>query len=111
MAKAKKTEATQIEKIQDSAKKLWLANLGAYARSFDEVKKRFEKLNDDSQKLFEDLTKEGTSVQKDVKKKYEEGTDKLETRLEELKDKLNVSPLASLENKLDEVSAKLEKTA
>ena len=108
MAKAKKA-SNSIEKLQDSAKKLWLANLGAYSRSYDEVKKRVEKLNDDSQSLFNQLAKEGESVQGNAKDKYKEGTDKVETQFNKLKSRLTLT--TGLEQKLDEVNGKLDKLA
>lgn len=109
MAKSsKKSKVSEsIEKIQDSAKKLWLANLGAYSRSYDEVKKRVEKLNDDSQNLFDQLAKEGETVQNKGKDKYEESSEKLEAKVAKLKTRLTLT--SGLESKLDEVNGKLDK--
>jgi len=110
MAKAKKNQVNEsIEKIQGAAKKLWLASLGAYSRSYNEVKSRVEKLNDDSQKLFTQLAKEGETVQGKGKGKYEAGTEKFEAKVSQLKTRLTYQ--SGLESKLDEVNGKLDKLA
>lgn len=105
--KAKK-EATRVEKAQESAKKVFLANLGAYSRTYEEVKKRVEKLNNDSQKLFDNLAKDGEGVQSKVEGQYKTRTEKVEAQITKLKAKV---PYLGLESKLDDVSSKLDKLA
>lgn len=115
MAKAKKTSKKKqvnqveesMEKLQESAKKVWLASLGAYGRSFDEVKKQIEQLNKDSQKLFDDLAERGETVQSDAEDKFSDSREKLEAKFEDFKE--NLTPLSDFKGKIDEVSAKLDK--
>ena len=84
-----KTKSTEIK--ESLAKKIWLAGLGAYGHSLDQVQSQYEKFNEDSHKFFDDLVAKGESVQNDasskVKGKVKESNQKLEARIEELRER------------------------
>jgi predicted RNase H-like nuclease (RuvC/YqgF family) len=93
------------------AKKIWLAGLGAYGRSLDEVHSRYEKLSGEGIKAFEDLVSKGEALQNEttekVKDKVKESNTKLEARIDELKEKLSLTH--SIDKKLDQVNSKIDK--
>jgi mevalonate kinase len=96
---------------ENLAKKIWLAGLGAYGRSVDQVQNRYEKISEDSLKAFDDLVAKGEAIQNQttekVKDKVKSSNTKLEARIEELKQKLSLTH--SIEKKLDVVNSKLDK--
>ncbi len=104
-----KTKSTEIK--ESLAKKIWLAGLGAYGHSLDQVQSQYEKFNEDSHKFFDDLVAKGESVQNDasskVKGKVKESNQKLEARIEELRERLSLTH--NLDKRLADVNAKLDK--
>jgi len=84
---AKETQGRKLsaDNIESMAKQIWLAGLGAYGRSFDEVQTRFEKMNTESQNLFEELVSRGEKLQSDAESKFKEGKVDVESRIEKLK--------------------------
>ncbi len=115
MAKAKKVEKTKIEELFDdvkvNAEKAVNAGFGAYGRIVEELETRFEKLTKDSEKLYNDLAKEGKKVQADLEKQVEEAQDKVEEQIEKVKAKAPKAPFANLSDKIEELTAKLDKAA
>ena len=93
------------------AKKIWLAGLGAYGRSIDEVHQRYERMSNESHKLFDELVVKGELLQKEtaerVKSRIRTGNQKLEARIEELKEKLHLAN--SIDQKLSKVNDKINR--
>ncbi|NIB40720.1 phasin family protein [Pseudomaricurvus alkylphenolicus] len=114
MATAKEeTKETLLSKlgadnIEALAKKIWLAGLGAYGRSFDEVQNRYEKANADSQKFFEELVKRGEKLQDDAESRLKDGRTTLEGRIEKLKKYATFSSNNEMNEKIDDVNRKLD---
>jgi hypothetical protein len=117
-------DAPSAEKIENLAKKIWLAGLGAYGRSLDNVQTGYDKISGESLKVFEELVSKGEALQNEtanevkdkVKGKVKEGKDRFEARAEELKTKLSITSgintkLDSLSKKIDQLSKKLTKKA
>lgn len=113
MSDTKKTDkSTDKEKslltgIRDSAHKIWLAGLGAYAQ--------YEKLGQEGIRLFENLVKDGEEVQARTQHKVDEvkekikskTTDRLESRIKQLRDKLSSGSrdeLKELSHQIEELS-------
>ncbi|MGI0118644.1 phasin family protein [Zooshikella sp. RANM57] len=113
MSDAKKTDKTTDKEkslltgIRDSAHKIWLAGLGAYAQ--------YEKLGQEGIRLFENLVKDGEEVQARTQTKVDEvkekikskTTDRLESRIKQLKDKLSSGSrdeLKELSHQIEELS-------
>ena len=61
-----------IETAEEVARKIWLAGLGAYGKSFEEVKRQYEKLNGETSRLFEELVSKGEKLEADTKVKFKE---------------------------------------
>lgn len=103
---------TKTADIKESlAKKIWLAGLGAYGHSLDQVQSQYEKFNEDSHKFFDDLVAKGEAVQNGatskVKGKVKDGNQKLEARIDELRERLSLTH--NLDKRLADVNAKLDK--
>lgn len=131
-----KTEA-RIKELQDSlnsintekaevlAKNIWLAGLGAYSKTFDELSERVDDIQDkyssinlEGQKIFQELVKRGDSMQGDIEKTVKQGRDTLEDRVEDFKQRFGgslssvvdiPSRLKEAAKKVDELSNKLKK--
>lgn len=111
-------EDPSAEKIETLAKKIWLAGLGAYGQSLDNVQTGYDKLSEESLKVFEELVQKGEALQSEatneVKDKVKEGKSRIEARAEELKSKLSLtsgfnSKLDNLSKKIDQLTSKLTK--
>ena len=138
--KSKKTSVksdSRLEELQDAlsgintekaevlAKNIWLAGLGAYSKTFDQIservdllQERYSTMNDEGQKLFQELVKRGDSMQNDIEETVKKGRDTLEDRVEDFKKRFggslssNVdirSRLKEAAKKVDELSEKLKK--
>lgn len=101
---SRKLSADNIERM---AKQIWLAGLGAYGRSFDEVQTRFEKMNTDSQNLFEELVSRGEKLQSDTENKLKEGKDDVESRIEKLKKFVKRSGDSEVTDQISDVNRQL----
>lgn len=109
---------------QQTARKVFLAGLGAYGKGFEETKGRFENLSADSNKMFAELVKKGESLEAEGKSKFVEAKSKVvakadfNNRVEALRSKLGLNQseedlvIEELNAKIDaltEVVAKLAK--
>lgn len=74
-----------IENTEELARKIWLAGIGVYGQSFDNLQGSYEKLNDSARKNFDDLVSRGEKLEAETKDKLK--TDKLKEKAEELKEK------------------------
>ncbi len=110
---AKKTEKTifdmyNTDKMEDMAKQIWLAGLGAYSQSFEDLQSRVEEINEKGQKRFDTLVAKGAKVQAKVEKKAEARRDSVEDKIVSLKDRLSSNYLENLSEKIALVSDKLD---
>ncbi len=69
---AKKPQASA-----DTARKIWLAGIGAYGRAFTEAQEQVAKLTGESARVFDDLVAKG----EEIERKVEEGRRKMGERL------------------------------
>lgn len=95
-----------LEKIESLIKKIWLANLGIYSRSLDELQSRYHRINDGGQKVFADLISRGRSVETEALKSIESGRNTLDSHLSQVKQRLTFK--SRLSQQIDEVNAKLD---
>lgn len=121
---------SNIDNVQDIAKKTYLVGLGAVGRSYEEVKttykkandevqSRYKKINSDSQEFVKDLVDRGEKVQdgaeellKDSKASIEEQIEVAKKRLSGIASVVDVSArLKDVSNKLETLSKDLKKTA
>lgn len=102
----------KVTQAEDVARKIWLAGLGAYAKSYDEVQEKAGEISKETSKIFEDLVKKGETVEAEAKGKFKEKADelKINERVEEVREKLGLNDKSNSE-KIDELSAKIDKLA
>lgn len=101
-----KKQETNREKLELLTKKIWLAGLGAAARSVDEAQDRYDKLSEESRRMFDDLANKGEGVQADTKDKFKEHSEHLEERIEAFKQR--ITSISDLDSKIDDISSKLD---
>jgi len=53
----------------DTARKIWLAGIGAYGRAFSEAQETVAKLTDESARVFDDLVAKGEAIEKQVEER------------------------------------------
>lgn len=112
--KAVETKETPFSKlnVEKIAKEIWLAGLGAYGRSFDQVKTLSNKISDKGQKFFDKLVARGEKVQSKAEEKIKEGKSDLEnrfeSRIEKLKSYVPTSANTEIKEQLGKVSRKLD---
>ncbi|GAA0352013.1 hypothetical protein GCM10009092_15520 [Bowmanella denitrificans] len=97
---------SKVNEAEDFARKIWLAGLGAYGKSLDEVQGRYEKLNAEASKVFDDLVEKGTKIESETKDKIKEKTN-VEARVAEVRKKLGLDK-PDMEQKVEELSAKID---
>ncbi len=66
MAAAKKKTRPTATLDTETARKIWLAGVGAYGRAFDNAREQIGKLNDDAGSYFEDLVARGEKIENDA---------------------------------------------
>tara|TARA_R110001583_G_scaffold51139_2_gene159614 strand:+ start:351 stop:698 length:348 start_codon:yes stop_codon:yes gene_type:complete len=95
-----------IETAEEIARKIWLAGLGAYGKSFEEVQRKYDKLNVETSRLFEELVSKGEKLEADTKEKFKEKTT-VEKRVEDVRKKLGLDS-SDTETKIDELYQKVD---
>ena len=53
----------------DTARKIWLAGIGAYGRAFSEAQETVAKLTGESARVFDDLVAKGEAIEKKVEER------------------------------------------
>lgn len=113
------------DKAEALAKEIWLAGLGAYSRTFnelagrvDKIQDRYESINAEGQKVFDELVERGESMQGDFEKAVKHGRETLDKRVEEFKKRFGgglsayvdiPARLRDAAEKIEELSEKLQK--
>jgi hypothetical protein len=110
--------ATTIEKTDGLARKIWLAGLGAYVKSFEEIQNQYEKINGDRARLFNELVARGQKLMPEANANAEEEAKEptaVEKRVAEVRIKLGLdvsdddAKTAELTQKVEELTAQLNK--
>ena len=109
-----------IEMIKDKAsqaevmtRKVFLASLGVYGKSFEDTKGRFESLTTGSNKMFADLVAKGEKLETEGKSKFAEVQTQisakadLKSRLKTLRNKLGFNK-ADSGQKIEALNAKID---
>jgi len=96
----------KVNEAEEFARKIWLAGLGAYGKSFDEAQGRFEKISVDASKMFDELVIKGSKIETEAKDKFQV-KDKVETRVAEVRKKLGLDKV-SADDRVEELSAKID---
>jgi hypothetical protein len=109
--------ATTIEKTDGLPRKIWLASLGAYVKSFEEIQNKYEKINGDRARLFNELVARGQKLMPSINDNAEEAREltAVEKRVAEVRIKLGLdvsdddAQTAELTQKVEELTAQLNK--
>ena len=97
---------SKVNDAEEFARKIWVAGLGAYGKSLDEVQSNFEKMNTEATKVFEDLVTKGEALETEAKGKFKEKAN-IEERVAEVRKKLGLDKQSD-EDKIAELSAKID---
>ncbi|MFT4937935.1 MAG: polyhydroxyalkanoate synthesis regulator phasin [Paraglaciecola sp.] len=103
----------QATVAQETARKVFLAGLGAYGKGFEEALGRFETLNTDSNKMFADLVKKGESLEAEGKSKFDDAKSKvtakadINNRVVALRAKLGLDQ-SEADLKIEELNTKID---
>jgi polyhydroxyalkanoate synthesis regulator phasin len=96
----------KVNEAEEFARKIWLAGLGAYGKSFDEAQGRYEKISVEASKMFDELVIKGSEIETEAKDKFQV-KEKVETRVAEVRKKLGLDNKTA-DEKVDELSAKID---
>jgi polyhydroxyalkanoate synthesis regulator phasin len=72
MARKKTTAPATDEHASETARRIWLAGIGAYGRAFSEGQESLARLTDNAQRVFDDLVAKGEAIEKQVGKRGRE---------------------------------------
>lgn len=109
-----------IENARSMGKQAWLASLGVFGRSVEEVQDaysqankdlttRYSKINEDGQKIVQDLVVRGEKVQGDAEVLLKEGRANIEQQIEVAKNRMTgLVSVIDIPARLQKISDKLE---
>ena len=72
MARKKTTAPATEDHASETARRIWLAGIGAYGRAFSEGQESLARLTDNAQRVFDDLVAKGEAIEKQVEKRGRE---------------------------------------
>jgi hypothetical protein len=98
----------QATAAQETARKVFLAGVGAYAKSFEDAKGRFETLGTDSNLLFAELVQKGESLEAEGKSKFVEAKDKVASKADFNNRMVALRAKLGLEKNENETEQKIE---
>jgi polyhydroxyalkanoate synthesis regulator phasin len=103
----------------DTARKIWLAGIGAYGRAFSEAQESIAKLTDESARVFDDLVAKGEEIEKKVEEQGRKvaaqvapGAHSLDDRIRRMRERIGVGigigdDHASLAEEVSELRARV----
>lgn len=107
-----------VDTSEGLVRKIWLAGLGVYAKSFDEIQSQFEKVNGERARLFKEFVSRGETITADPKENVTEDAKEVtavDKRVAEVRKKLGLdtsdtkTKVAELSQKVDELTEILNK--
>lgn len=96
----------KFDMAEETARKIWLAGLGAYGKSMDTVQGQYDKLNADGNRYFNELVAKGEALESETKEKIKEKT-AVDQRIADVRQKLGLGK-STQENKLDDLNKKID---
>ena len=123
MSDEKKKEESKPRSTSETARRIWLAGIGAYGRAFSEAQEALKDVSGKGGEIFEDLVQKGTMIEKVVEVKGKNLMEKanvpnfdvpnldLDERIKSMRSRLMGSGEAAgdVSARLDLVEAKLDK--
>lgn len=117
--KKKASDENVMRSTTDTARRIWLAGIGAYGRAFTEAQEALKDVTGKSSEVFEDLVQKGTMIEKVVEVKGKSMIDKasvpsldIDERIKAMRARLsrgNNDDTSDIEERLAAVEAKLDK--
>jgi ClpP class serine protease len=77
------------EKTEEITRKIWLAGLGAYGQSLDNLQQGYEKMNDQTRDFFEELVARGEKLESDTKSNVKSTREKIKEQADKNKELLS----------------------
>lgn len=102
--------AKTIETAEGLARKIWLAGLGIYGKSFEEIQTKFEKLNGERARLFQEFVSKGEEIAADTNDNVIEGAKEetaIDKRVADVRKKLGLDT-SDTDTKIAELSQKVD---
>lgn len=105
----------------ETARRIWLAGVGAYGRAFTEAQEALKDVTGSTSKVFEDLVQKGefietavSSKSKDMMKKAGVPSFDLDDRINKMRSRLSkgedvADDMSALEARMNDIDAKLDK--
>jgi len=109
------------QKTSETARRIWLAGVGAYGRAFTEAQEAFKEVTGRSSEVFDDLVQKGEMIEMGLNKKSKDWVEKsglgdfdLEDRISKMRSRLRRSDdaaddLEHMESRLDALESKLDR--
>jgi flagellin-like hook-associated protein FlgL len=103
----------QATTAQETARKVFLAGVGAYGKGFEQAKGRLETLSSDSNHMFAELVQKGESLETEGKSKFVEAKNKVSAKADFNNRMLTFRAKLGLEQneadlKIEELNAKID---
>ncbi len=106
MTKSERTN-NNFQTAEEAARKIWLAGLGAYGKSYEEIQSQYEKLNGETSHFFEELVSKGEKLEADTKKKLKENTSVAKKSMDDVRKTLGFDN-SDIDAKIDNLSKKVD---
>ena len=116
-------KSTPAAPTTETARKIWLAGIGAYGRAFSEAQGSLARLGDETSRVFEDLVEKGEQIESAVEKKGREVAARVapnatpfDERIKRMRERIGLadqspslrSEITDIEMRLDRIEAKLD---
>ena len=85
----KKSPDDRVQEARDTARKIWLAGIGAYGRAFSEAQDAIKGMSKDTSRVFDDLVQKGESLEATVQEKGKEFVEKTRASTDDLSDTID----------------------
>jgi len=99
----KKTPDERVQEARDTARKIWLAGIGAYGRAFTEAQDALKGMSKDTSRVFDDLVQKGESLEATVQEKGKEFVERTRASTDEFSD--------TIDERINEMRARLTRGA
>lgn len=118
----KKSSNQKRPKPGETARKIWLAGIGAYGRAYTEAQEAIKEITQDGSRMFDDLVQKGETIEASVQSKSKEFvertrastdeiTDGIDERIRHMRSRLNRGPddMADFDKRLTAIEKKLDR--
>ena len=102
-SKATKDTKKTVERTEEMSRKIWLAGLGAYGQSLDNLHTGYEKMSDHAREYFEELVARGEKLENDTRSGISSARSKIKSQTEKNREMLN-RQIAELREKVSATS-------